>query len=104
MDQLDATYYPILNQLIHRKLENIQKLLVKRFQSIVGTIIHLAEPLSRSSLASLLNIDGQQIEGQLSCLHSVLSVPSSADSPIRMLHLSFRDFLVNPDKRHTNPF
>ncbi|KAF3391820.1 hypothetical protein DPV78_010812 [Talaromyces pinophilus] len=104
MDKLDATYSPILNQLIHGKSEQAQQSLVQRFRRIVGTIVHLAEPLSRSSLASLLDIDSQQIEGQLSSLHSVLSVPFSADSPIRMLHLSFRDFLVDPDKRHTNSF
>jgi deoxyadenosine/deoxycytidine kinase len=104
MDKLDATYSPILNQLIHGRPEKAQKSLVERFRRIVGTIIHLAEPLSRSSLASLLNISSQQIDGQLSSLHSVLSVPSSADSPIRMLHLSFRDFLVDPEKRHTNSF
>jgi hypothetical protein len=66
--------------------------------------MHLAEPLSQLSLASLLNIDSNEIEGQLSSLHSVLSMPSSTDSPIRMLHLSFRDFLIDPDKRYTNPF
>ncbi|EED16650.1 WD-repeat protein, putative [Talaromyces stipitatus ATCC 10500] len=104
MDKLDATYSPILNQLINGRPEKAQKSLVERFRRIVGTIIHLAEPLSRSSLASLLNTDSQEIEGQLSSLHSVFSVPSSADSAIRMLHLSFRDFLIDPDKRHTNSF
>jgi hypothetical protein len=104
MDKLDATYSPVLNQLIHGRPEKAQKSLVERFRRIVGTIVHLAEPLSRSSLASLLDIDSQQIEGQLSSLHSVLSVPSSADAPIRMLHLSFRDFLVDPETRKTNPF
>ncbi|EEA23686.1 hypothetical protein TMatcc_006767 [Talaromyces marneffei ATCC 18224] len=104
MDKLDATYSPILEQLIHGQSEKAQKSLMKRFQIIVGTIILLFEPLSRSSLASLLDTDSQQIEGQLSSLHSVLSVPSSVDSPIRMLHLSFRDFLADPDKRHTNSF
>ncbi|OKL55591.1 hypothetical protein UA08_09131 [Talaromyces atroroseus] len=102
--KLDATYSPILNQLIHGRPEKVQKSLVERFRRIIGTIVLLAEPLSRSSLASLLNIDGQEIEGQLSSLHSVLSMPSSADSPIRMLHFSFRDFLVDPNKRHMNPF
>ncbi|QKX62565.1 uncharacterized protein TRUGW13939_09726 [Talaromyces rugulosus] len=104
MDKLDATYSPILKQLIHGRPEKAQKSLVERFRIIVGTIVHLAEPLSRSSLASLLDIDSQQVEGQLSSLHSVLSVPSSAESPIRMLHLSFRDFLVDPETRKTNPF
>ncbi|KAI7975374.1 hypothetical protein EIK77_004977 [Talaromyces pinophilus] len=104
LDRIHATYSPILNQLIHECPEKAQKSLVERFRNIVGTIVHLAEPLSRSSLASLLDIDSQQIQGQLSSLHSVLSVPSSADSPIRMLHLSFREFLIDPDKRHMNPF
>ncbi|EED12794.1 wd40 protein, putative [Talaromyces stipitatus ATCC 10500] len=104
MDKLDVTYSPILKQLIDGRPEKAQKSLVKRFQIIVGTIVHLAEPLSRSSLATLLDIDNQQIEGQLSSLHSVLSVPSSAESPIRMLHLSFRDFLVDADRRDTNLF
>uniref|UniRef100_A0A093VG13 Vegetative incompatibility protein HET-E-1 n=1 Tax=Talaromyces marneffei PM1 TaxID=1077442 RepID=A0A093VG13_TALMA len=104
MDKLDATYSPILNQLIHGQSERAQRSLVERFRTIVGTIVHLAEPLSRSSLASLLGIDRQQIEGQLSSLHSVLSVPFSDESPIRILHLSFRDFLIDPDKRDTNSF
>ncbi|EED22480.1 hypothetical protein TSTA_059780 [Talaromyces stipitatus ATCC 10500] len=104
IDKLDATYSPILNQLIHGRPVKEQKSLVDKFRCIVGTIIVLAGPLSRSSLASLLNIDSQEIEGQLSSLHSVHSVPSSADSPIRMLHLSFREFLIGLDKCHTNPF
>lgn len=104
MDKLHATYSPILNQMIDGRPGKAQKLLIDRFHIIVGTIVHLAEPLSRSSLAALLNIDSQHIEGQLSSLHSILSVPSSADSAIRMLHLSFRDFLVDPEKRHKNPF
>lgn len=104
MDKLDATYSPLLNQLIHGRPEKVQKSLVERFRRIVGTIVHLAEPLSQLSLASLLNIDSHEIKAQLSSLHSVLSVPSSADSPIRMLHLSFRDFLVHPETQETNPF
>ncbi|EED24357.1 taf5, putative [Talaromyces stipitatus ATCC 10500] len=104
MDTLDATYSPILHQLIHGQSKRAQRLLMERFRTIVGTIFHLAEPLSLSSLASLLDIDSEQIKGQLSSLHSVLSVPSSVDSPIRMLHVSFRDFLVDPDKRHANSF
>lgn len=104
IERLDATYSPILNQLIVGRTKKAQKPLIDRFRKIVGPIIHLAEPLSRSSLASLLDIDSQQIESQLSSLHSVFSVPSSAESPIRMLHLSFRDFLVDADRSETDLF
>jgi hypothetical protein len=41
---------------------------------------------------------------QLDFLHSVLSVPDSEDVPIRLLHLSFREFLVDPQKQGRSPF
>jgi hypothetical protein len=31
-------------------------------------------------------------------LHSVLNIPQSQDHPIRLLHPSFRDFLINKDR------
>ena len=35
----------------------------------------------------------------LDCFHSVLSIPSDRDSSVRLLHLSFRDFLLDPEKQ-----
>lgn len=78
--------------------------LVDEFRAVVGSIVLLAETLSMSSLASLLDIPRSVIARRLVSLHSVLSVPAEAGSPVRMLHLSFRDFLVDPDKRSANPF
>jgi hypothetical protein len=37
-------------------------------------------------------------------LHSVLNIPSDIDAPVKLLHLSFRDFLVDPVKQDINPF
>jgi hypothetical protein len=37
-------------------------------------------------------------------LHSVLSIPDSEHVPIRLLHLSFREFLVDPQKQGKSPF
>jgi hypothetical protein len=71
---------------------------------VVGAIVLLAEPLSISSLAGLLEIPKSVISRRLVTLHSVLSVPESIDGPVRLLHLSFRDFLVDPAKRENNPF
>jgi hypothetical protein len=45
-----------------------------------------------------------KIKCQLNYLHSVLSVPDSEDVPIRLLHLSFREFLVDPQKQGRSPF
>jgi len=103
IDKLDATYRPILDQLL-KGTEAAKKSLVEEFQTVVGSIVLLAEPLSISSLACLLRIDRSIIDRRLASLHSVLSVPTSTESPIRIFHLSFRDFLVDPDKRGTNRF
>jgi hypothetical protein len=70
----------------------------KRFRQIVGSIVLLASPLSTSSLARLLAVSLVVIEDQLDILHSVLSVPSDPNIPVHLLHLSFRDFLTDPDK------
>jgi hypothetical protein len=40
----------------------------------------------------------------LDLFHSVLNIPELPDAPVRLLHLSFRDFLVDPGKHTTNPF
>jgi hypothetical protein len=104
LNKLDATYLPILNQLVIGRTSPEKDRLVDEFRDVVGSIVLLAEPLSISSLARLLNISKAAIDGRLRSLHSVLRVPSNADYPVRLFHLSFRDFLVDPARRATNPF
>jgi hypothetical protein len=104
LNRLDATYLPILDQLIVGRTGLQRRSLVEQFRDVAGPIILLAEPLSMSSLAILLNIPTGAVAGRLRSLHSVLDVPSKTDSPIRMFHLSFRDFLIDPAKRTTNEF
>lgn len=37
-------------------------------------------------------------------LHSVLSIPDSPESPVRLLHSSFRDYLLDPKLKNSNQF
>ncbi|KAK7928421.1 hypothetical protein PG985_005419 [Apiospora marii] len=104
VSQLDATYMPVLNKLLAGALAQQKKDIIKRFQSIVGPIVVLAEPLARTSLARLLGTPTKTVAGTLDLLHSVLSIPDSSEQPIRLLHLSFRDFLLDPEKRESNQF
>lgn len=104
MDKLDKTYRPVLDQLVDGCKDRAKKRLIGEFRDMMGLIVLLAEPLSTSSLAILLDILKTDIDCRLDHLHSVLSIPSDPDSPVRLLHLSFRDFLVDSDKRETNPF
>ncbi|KAL4935443.1 hypothetical protein BDV06DRAFT_217427 [Aspergillus oleicola] len=101
--KMDDTYRPVLNQLLVQDATDRNKL-IEEFQRIIGVIILLANPLSMSSLAQLLlgtsehnsSIDLERhISIHLDFFHSVLSIPSDANLPIRTLHLSFHDYLVD---------
>jgi len=41
---------------------------------------------------------------RLDLLHSILSIPINEDVPIRLLYLSFYNFLINPRKRGKRPY
>lgn len=100
LSKLDATYLPIVGQLVVGKTGSTKSSLINGFRDIVGPIVLLAEPLSISSLSRVLDVPTVSIARRLSLLHSVLSVPSDAHSPIRPFHLSFRDFLTNSANPH----
>ena len=93
-NQLDRTYRPVLDRLLQGLTDSQKHLFVKEFQLIIGSIIILENPLSSGSLATLLNISKRNVDRKLGLLHSVLDVPSNPDLPVRLLHLSFRDFLL----------
>ncbi|KAL7933671.1 Pfs, NACHT and WD domain protein [Trichoderma chlorosporum] len=102
--KLDATYLPVLDQQVAGLSVRERGQVLQHFRDIVGSIVLLASPLSTSSLSKLLDISRDVIDARLDMLHSVLSIPPSAGSPVRLLHLSFRDFLVDTEKQGQNPF
>jgi hypothetical protein len=104
VSKLDRTYLPILNQLFDDEDEVDKERRASEFREIVGGIIVLENPLSIVSLANLLSIPKEDISCRLDLLHSVLSIPVDDDIPIRLLHLSFRDFLLDPQKRGKSLF
>lgn len=96
--KLQATYRPVLDQLLLGLDDSEKEEVAARFREIVGSIVALADPLTTHSLSALLEIPQDMIEDQLDLLHSVLQVPATQDDPVRLLHLSFRDYLFNLDK------
>lgn len=102
--QLDATYLPVVSRLVAGLSQKQKKAVIQQFRDIVGPIIVLTSPLSSAALSYMLDIPRSTIDDRLDLLHSVLKIPASETEPIRLLHLSFRDFLVDEDKRDTSPF
>jgi hypothetical protein len=92
---LERAYLPVLNQLSVSKNKCDSEQLLNEFQDIIGVIILLATPLSVIALAQLTGISMEVICNRLNRFHSVLNIPDQPHEPVRILHLSFRDFLVN---------
>ena len=95
---------PVLNQFLTGQDGTESQQLIHDFRRIVGVNILLFSPLSIKALAHLLDVAMDDINSRLTHLHSVLYVPDHFDMPARMLHLSFRDFLLDPKKKEANPF
>ncbi|KAK1970749.1 hypothetical protein LY78DRAFT_627386 [Colletotrichum sublineola] len=104
VSKFDLTYRPALDQQLTGLSPLERNEVLQEFRHIVGTIVLLSSPLSAGGVAQLLDISQHSVEDRLDMLHSVLDVPKDSVSPVRLLHLSFRDFLVDPHYRDSNPF
>jgi ABC-type cobalt transport system substrate-binding protein len=94
---MDRTYLPVLNQLFAAKNKKEVEQLLQEFQNVIGVIVLLATPLSVVTLAQLTGITEKKIVNRLKRFHSVLSVPVDPRAPVRILHSSFRDFLIRTE-------
>lgn len=97
--ELDALYNQVLETSIQCWTDSERK----SFRSVMGPIILLAEPVSVSVLIQLIpQREGRKAFGSpehlraaLTDLHSVIHVPEDDQAPMNLLHLSFRDFLLD---------
>ncbi|KAL8725458.1 MAG: hypothetical protein Q9166_007352 [cf. Caloplaca sp. 2 TL-2023] len=97
--QLDAMYMHVLKHaLAEGRSEADTGRLCDRFKRVVGSIVTLYDELSVSTLAQLLAMQPTRVDVALGRLHAVLNVPPNESSPIRLLHPSFHDFLLNEER------
>ena len=97
--ELDNIYTRILLNSISGDYNEEEKVeLFELFRKIVGAIVILFDPLSADALARLLNMPKAAVDQTLSDLHSVLEIPERQPYPIRLLHPSFRDFLLSKER------
>ena len=78
-----------------------------KVHSALGAVILAANPLSPSSIATLLGFDVPDVTLLLSSVHSLLILHENIDRPVQPFHKSFPDFITNPirctDKRFHIP-
>lgn len=96
---LQKLYLPVLSRILNGRGEKQTIQLIGEFRDVVGSIIMLEHPLSVVSLAKLIGKTEELVRLTLSPLHSVLHVPQDGNSPVRLIHLSFREFLLDPETR-----
>ncbi|KAJ0136329.1 putative beta-glucosidase K [Fusarium oxysporum f. sp. albedinis] len=102
--KLNATYLPALEQQLEDLSLREQDQAIENFHQVVGTIILLEASLAVPALAKLIDVSEESIYNRLDVLHSVLNYPMTSEFPVRLLHLSFRDFLLDPEKKGISRF
>ncbi|KAJ5246333.1 hypothetical protein N7468_001316 [Penicillium chermesinum] len=93
---LDKMYMQILETSVTGDaIDEEREQLCELFRNIVGALINLVEPLSMDHLANLLSLEFSDVSEILERLYSVLSFGENRTSPVTLVHLSFRDFLLD---------
>lgn len=98
ISNMDATYLPILFKLKDNLNASDQESdgLLQSFHRIIGTVVLLEEPMTIESIACLTGSVVAEVH-RISCLlKSVIDFSERAGSPIKLLHPSFRAFLLSP--------
>ena len=87
---LDSLYMSILQEAFYDLgPEDIPKVL-----SVLGTVILVTNPLSPSSISTLLGFDIQDVTLPLSSVHSLLILHEDINHPVQPFHKSFPDFIT----------
>jgi hypothetical protein len=70
-----------------------------KVRSVLGAMILAANPISPSSIATLLDLDADRdVFPLLSSTQSLLILKEDIDCPVRPFHKSFPDFAIDPDR------
>ncbi|KAF9518419.1 hypothetical protein BS47DRAFT_298514 [Hydnum rufescens UP504] len=93
--QLDSLYVGVLRNSLS---DSDRKPIVKWFQTVVGSIVLLRQPLPLGSLAQFVQCTLDNVDTALDHLRSVIIPPSTPDEAPRIYHPSFRDFITDPSR------
>ncbi|KAI9057822.1 WD40 repeat-like protein [Trametes sanguinea] len=94
---LDHLYEEVLEDAIEQLGKDQQDTLPRL---LLGTLVLAEERLAPTTLAALIDVPTNVVKGTLPAFHAVLTTSAAAEdeNPIRMIHLSFTNFLVDPSR------
>lgn len=97
--ELDKMYTTVLSHSLPKKFDNNERTrLQDLFSHVIGSIVMLFDTMSPESLAIMLNESRLKINSMLNHLRSVLDIQEQDNDRIRILHPSFRDFLLDSER------
>lgn len=102
-EALDGMYLMILQSSMSGDFSvDEEQEVAARLRQVVGSLVLLFDSLSAEELGKLLfpgtSTGGALVRNTLDSLHAILDVPDDRKKPVKMQHLSFRDFLVDSDR------
>jgi hypothetical protein len=102
-EQLDEIYNTVLKaSIVGNYTDEERKEQICMLRYILGSVVGLLSPLSVDPLSKLLHIRRTDIEHTLEDLHAILDIPKDHTRPLRLLHPSLRDFLINKNRCDAN--
>jgi WD40 repeat protein len=95
----DAIYLTILSKAIGNDLPVQEQVnLGDALFAVLGTVAALATPVNRNTLSTFAEVSPDLVNQALHGLHSIFAIPDDVLQPIRLLHASFREFVMDPDR------
>ncbi len=96
---LDKIYSQVLKSAIFRSYdEEDREEILDLFKQTVGSTVIISDTLPTTALTRLLGLQIGEVNEILKQLQAILDVPDALDLPVRLLHPSFRDFLLDKGK------
>ena len=93
---LDRMYTRILQNALRKgKDEKKRNRLSGYLKDLLGALVAVREPLAAATSQALREVKDEDVRWRLNRLHSVIRVPQNDDSPLRLSHVAFRDFLLD---------
>ena len=89
---LDSLYTSILQEAFGNNPEDDPKT-----HSVLGAVILAVNPLSPSTIATLLGFDVEDVSPLLSSVNSLLILQEDVNHPVQPFHKSFPDFITDPN-------
>lgn len=97
--KVDEIYLKVLSfPHLTKSLKKTKARHLAQISKILGFIAILLEPVSALSLGHLVSIPRATLDDWLTRLHSIVSVPQDEMSPLGLVHLSFRDFILSEER------